>query len=207
MKELILFTGPEASGKTTIAYLIKKYLENQGIKAKVVRLRGTHTLAYILMLFMRDVLGLYGSELHYYRLKLPKRLKWLWLYIELLAVIPLIILYYYIMRLKYVVIGERSVVDVVVWLLTGIEDEPHKLLLRKPIKFLILLATRYRPRTVYVTADLNSLISRKPYEKSLIIKMLPYYNALAKHLELLKVNTSTCRTYKCAKEALKVLER
>lgn len=197
LKPLILFTGPDASGKSTLAYLLRGYLEKKGFKTKIVRLRGTHTLSYILMRLMRDALKLHGNDLHYYKVKIPKKFIVFWLYIEMLSVLPLIATYYYLARVKYVIISERSVIDVIIWLITGINDNIQLTLFSKPIKLLLLLATKYRNKTFYITAEIHELIFRKPADKMLVLKTFPHYNAFATCLKLRTINTSHYNPLEC----------
>jgi len=197
LKPLILITGPDGSGKSTLANLLRDHLEKKGLKAKVVRLRGTHTFAYVLMKLLRDVLKMHGSDLHYYKVKIPKKFIIPWLYLEFISIIPLIIIYYYLVRIRYAVISERSIMDVMIWLTTGIDSNVQKIFHSKPIRFLLLLATRYHDKTFYVTADIRDLISRKPNEKPWILKMLDYYNIFAKYLGFRTINTSYCSPQRC----------
>lgn len=207
LKPLILFTGPDASGKSTLACLLRYYLMRKGLKTKIVRLRGTHTIAYLLMKIMRDVLKLHGNDLHYYGLRIPEKLIGFWSHIEILSILPLVISYYYLMRLKYVVVSERSVVDVIVWILSGINDNARSTLLHKQLKFLILLAMRYQEKTFYVTAEVYELFLRKPSDKTLVLKMIPYYNAFAKYLGLKTINTSRNNPRKCLEVLISWLRR
>lgn len=187
LRQLILFTGPEGSGKTTIAFEIAKTVYKG--RSKIVRIRGSHTLAYIFIKFLRDVIGLRGSDLHFYRVRIPEGLLRLWIAIEALSIVPLLILYYYLFRLKYTVISERSILDVLVWILTGVRKPPKYFLRSFFIRLLILLSYRYRRVTFYITADKEVLLNRKPLENFLIAPMLPYYNALARSLGIKRIDT------------------
>ncbi len=205
LKPLILLTGPDGSGKTTISHGLRALFETQGVKVRIVRLRGTHTLAYVLMRFMRDVTGLRGTELHYFGLRIPKGLRSLWIYIETVSVLPLVFLYYYLLRIRYLIISERSLLDVIIWILTGVNETPSKLLSVKALKFLLLLAFKFKNYTIYVTASKSTLISRKATERSLIIKMKDYYDLLANRLSLTTIDTSTCSTTECLKRVLSII--
>jgi len=205
LKPLVLFTGPDGAGKTTMALMLKKYLERKGYKVKVVRIRGTHTFAYILMLFLRDVLNLRGTDLHYYNVRIPRKLVPLWIYIEFISLIPLIFGYYYVLRVMYFVISERSIIDVLVWLISGIEGG-FSSLKSSGIKLYLALIGKYSRRTIYMTADLRTLRNRKPDEEFLIYSMLSYYNVLAKVFLLKTINTASSSTIASFKILLELLK-
>jgi DNA polymerase III delta prime subunit len=205
LKPLILFTGPDGAGKTTMALMLKKYLEEKGSKVKVVRIRGTHTLAYIIMLFLRDILNLRGMDLHYYNVRIPRKLVPLWIYIEFISLIPLILGYYYILRVKYFVISERSIMDALVWLISGIEGGFSSLKF-SGIKLYLALIGKHSKGTIYMTADLRTLRNRKPDEEFLLYAMLPYYNALAKVFQLKTINTALSSTIASFKILLGLLK-
>jgi GTPase SAR1 family protein len=205
-KPLILFTGPDGAGKTTIALMLKKYLEERGYKVKVVRIRGTHTLAYILMLFLRDILGLKGTELHYYRVRIPKRLAGLWIYLEFLSLIPLMLWYYVLLRMRYVVVSERSILDALIWIITSFKDALDTTRLSR-FKLYLLLILKYSKCTVYVTASPEVLVERKPGEEFLVKKMWIYYDKIAKILKLKYVDTSSSHSIMTLQNVLHILRR
>jgi DNA polymerase III delta prime subunit len=190
LRPLVLFTGPDGAGKTTVALMLKKYLEKMGYRVKVVRIRGTHTLAYILMLFLRDILGLKGSDIHYYRVRVPRRLIGLWIYLEFLSLIPLILWYYVLLRIRYVVVCERSILDVLVWVMTSFKDTLNTTSLGR-FRPYILSILRYSKCTVYVTASPEVLVERKPGEEFLVKKMWIYYDKITKILELKYADTTS----------------
>jgi energy-coupling factor transporter ATP-binding protein EcfA2 len=194
LKPLILFTGPEGSGKTTLALYLKCILESSGYKVKVVKIRGTHTLAYLLVALLKKVFKFHGEGLHYYKVWMPNQLEKFWLLIEFISVVPLILVYYYLYRINYVVISERSLVDLIVWVLGGLKSK--KVVIKSlTFKIMLIFALRYKP--IYITANIDDLITRKPHEKDLILILFPYYEILKKILALKHINTSISRIDEC----------
>jgi len=194
LKPLILFAGPEGSGKTTLGLHLKRIFENNGYKVKVVRIRGTHTLAYLLAMFFKKVLKFHGEDLHYYKVWIPEHLEKFWLLVEFISAIPLILLYYYLYRVSYVVISERSLVDLVAWILGGLKSK--KDVVESPFfRIMLIFASKYKP--FYITANINDLIKRKSCEKDLILNLITYYEMLHKILELKCINTSKYTIKEC----------
>jgi len=201
---LIVLGGPDGSGKTTLALMLLKYFAMKKLRVKVVRIRGTHTLAYTLMVFLRRFSVFKGSGLHYYSFRVPPKLKGLWLVIELLSIFPLIALYYYVYRLVYdVVISERGALDFAVWVLTGVRPRPSSLFLRAFLKVAQSLILHFK--TIYITASKETLLKRKLSERDLISDMYCIYELLAKQLYLRRIDTTNLQPSKAFRELLKVL--
>jgi len=201
---LIVLGGPDGSGKTTLALMLLNYFATRGLRSKIVRIRGTHTLAYALMLFLRRFNIFKGNELHYYNFRVPSRLKDLWLIIELVSVLPLIVLYYYIYRMIYdIIIAERGVLDFAVWVLTGVRPRMSSPFTRVLLNVALSLALRFK--TIYITAKKEVLLERKQLERSLINNMHCIYELLAERLRLVRIDTSNLQPLEAFRELLKVL--
>jgi len=203
-RALIVLGGPDGSGKTTLALMLLKYFATKKLRAKVVRIRGTHTLAYVLMLFLRRFNIFKGGGLHYYNFRIPPKLRDLWLIIELVSALPLIVLYYYVYRMVYnVVIAERGVLDFAVWVLTGVRpcmSSPFTRMFLNVVQSLIL-----RFRTVYIIASKEVLLKRKRSERNLINNMYCIYELLAEQLRLRRIDTTNLQPSEALRELLKVL--
>jgi len=194
LKPLILFTGPEGSGKTTLALNLKRRLEGSGYKVKIVRIRGTHTLAFLIVMFLKKVFKFHGEQLHYYEVWIPRRLESFWALLEFISVIPLIVLYYHLYRVRYVVISERSLMDLVVWVLGGLKSK-NAIVRSFVFRVMLIFTLKYKP--IYITANVNELIKRKPYEKDLILNLLPYYELFRETLGLEYIDTSSRTISEC----------
>lgn len=187
-KPLILLAGPDGSGKTTLAIMLKKELEKQGYKVKIIWIRGTHSIAFLLSVFLKKLLKLYGNQLFYHQLYIPRKIMRFWLVVELVSILPLMIWYYHLYRLRYAIISERSLLDFAIWIVKGLGDE--KLVMRSyAYRIILTLINRYRP--IYIRAHITELINRKPYEKFLIQSFYPHYEALSKVFNLTTVDTTS----------------
>lgn len=186
-KPLILLSGPDGSGKTTLAVALKKDLENKGYKVKITWIRGTHTIAYLMTVFLKKIFKMHGNQLFYHNVYIPRKMIKLWVLIELISVIPLIIIYYHLSRLLYVVISERSLLDFAIWVLKGLGDEKN-IMRTFTYKIILILVNKYRP--IYITADIRHLIMRKPSERFFIMNFYPYFQAFSKVFNLITINTS-----------------
>ena len=187
LKPLIVFSGPDGAGKTTLAKMITAIISRRS-SVKIVRIRGTHTAAYLMMTFLRLFKGFKGRGLHYYGVRLPENMKGVWLWIELLSVAPLVILYYYLYRLRYTVISERGPFDLLIWLLTGLDLETTELSKRLPLRIILSWVMKFN--TIYVRADKDILLSRKPEEHFLIEQSFELGESLARNLDLTFVDTT-----------------
>lgn len=120
---VIVFFGPDGTGKSTQAQLLIGYLKSHGRRTRIAWLRGRHSLAFVIAKFF--------TKLGYYRIvKVPSgvvyrvfdpgllpKLQRFWGVIEFLSVLPWIILRIYLPRvLGYTVVAERYVVDTVVYI-------------------------------------------------------------------------------------------
>jgi hypothetical protein len=158
------------------------------------------------MLFLRNILGLKGSDIHYYRVRVPRRLIGLWIYLEFLSLIPLILWYYALLRVRYVVVCERSILDALVWVMTSFKDTLNTINLGR-FRLYILFILRYSKCTVYVTASPEVLVERKPGEEFLVKKMWIYYDKIAKTLKLKYVDTTSSHLLVTLRNILLLLQK
>ncbi|MEM2510411.1 MAG: hypothetical protein QXY40_06130 [Candidatus Methanomethylicia archaeon] len=193
---LVLFFGPDGSGKTTLARLLKQKLEKDRLKVKISWMRGTHTISLILALILSRFSNMRGEDNPYFKIKMPK-CKCFWQFLEFTSAIPIILLKYEIPVLfKYIVIGERSYIDLIVWITTTTNDWtfPKGFFAR----FLLKLAIRYT--NFYITADIHELMKRRSNEvnEAFIRKQYACYEIISKLIVTHKINT----TNKSSEESL-----
>jgi len=108
---IVLFVGPDGAGKTTQTELLIKYLRTRGLNVRSVWIRAVHTVAWVLSRYLEDrgfvrvMINPLGGTRRQFD---PRRSPWLgrlWLYVELLSLLPLVFL-----RVKIPVLLGRSVV-------------------------------------------------------------------------------------------------
>jgi len=187
---MILFFGPDGAGKTTLAKMLRKYFLKQGNhKVYVSWIRGTHTLALIIASFLSRFNNMKGADNPYFDIKIRKRDK-IWQFIEFISLIPLILLRYYIPnKIGFVVIGERSPIDSLIWIMQTTNDPKYF----KTIfgKFLLKFSST-ADLIFFITANRDILIKRRLNEK---INFFQYY-LYEKIYEILKRNYPRLKIYR-----------
>ena len=118
---VIIFFGPDGSGKSTQVKLLTRYLRSEGQKVKKVWIRSPHSLAYLLSRllirigFSRRVTNPYGHAQTILSLPNSPKFKIFWGLLELISVKPLVLLKVILpLFLGYTIVAERYVPDTVV---------------------------------------------------------------------------------------------
>ncbi len=165
MEKLICLYGPDGSGKTSIADLAANAIMKK-VKRKIKKswVRGSHLYVSLLARFLSRTYLFTGEDNPYYKIKIPPKLRKLWLVLEYTSFIIVFIGRIIIPRLLgFIVIAERSIVDFIVWILLTLRDP--RLLNTIYMKSIISLALKYK--CIYVTADPRILVSRRADELNL----------------------------------------
>jgi len=159
---MILFFGPDGAGKTTLARMLKRHLMKRNKhRVKVSWIRGTHMLALIIASFFSKFNSMRGVDNPYFGIKIKRRDR-IWQLIEFVSLLPRILIEYYIPhKIGYVVIGERSPIDSLVWIIATTRD-PQFL---KTIygKFLLSFSNS-ASKLIFVTARQDILVERRMSE-------------------------------------------
>ncbi|MGC9227642.1 thymidylate kinase [Caldivirga sp.] len=182
-RSLICLYGPDGAGKSTLA----KGLAGE-LGGVVSWMRGTHTFASLVarLLARFSVMRVGNRRNPYYGITVPNSLKPLWWFLEFASILPVWLLRYVLPSLRRTVVGDRGLVDFLVWvsLTTGLG-------FLRSIYGRATLALASRCVNVYVTAGLSIILSRRSGdEEEWIIEQLAVYNALAKALNSPTVDTS-----------------
>lgn len=120
MQKAISLSGPDGSGKTSIARLYYTYLGMRGCKATVHWFRGTHLFASVIARCLSKFDIFHGFYNPYYNISIPRRLRSLWILIEFLSIIPYVFTRRFL-SMFMIVIGDRGILDFIVWLIATLD--------------------------------------------------------------------------------------
>lgn len=199
---LIYFFGPDGSGKTTIIKLLRGYLFSRSVRTCASWFRGSHFLASLLARLLSRFAVFRGHDNPYYEITIPSRLRKAWLLIEFFSFLP-----HYLSRrflsLFCFVIGDRGVLDFIVWIIVTLRHP--KFMTSLLGRFLARLATKDLP--IYVTAGPAVLYKRSsntPHH--FLLRELSCYDVLAKNYADYVIDTSDKSPREVLDELLRYLQ-
>ncbi|WFO75983.1 hypothetical protein J4526_03815 [Desulfurococcaceae archaeon MEX13E-LK6-19] len=203
-QKIICFFGPDGSGKTTLARELAQLFAHKGIKTKISWMRGTHTFASVLARFLNKFKYFKGHDNPYYGIKIPSNFVFLWQFIEVISIIPIWFFRYVFPRLLgYVVIGERSLVDFIVWMILTTHD--YKFITSFLGKIILSLNNKLC-QNIYITANKDILIQRR---KDITIYTIPMqlllYDVIARNIKVPIIDTSNKDISSCMKELISII--
>jgi len=194
--QLLVFFGPDGSGKTTQAKLLASHFQQQGFKVRLVWIRAHHSLASILSKILASF-GYYrivfskGKTYKSFDVKLLPRLKRFWGFIEFVSVLPWILIKVKLpLLLGYVVIADRYVVDTIVSVAYFLGDCGFQSGYAAKILFTIGLKGAF---IIHMDAETSIIIERRKIETldlDYIWFQRRFYLSFATLLKALSINTS-----------------
>jgi len=155
---IILFIGPDGSGKSSLIKALNKVFQQKNLKAKHVWMRGSHTFISLLAKFLSQFKAFNGSENPYYSIKVPENTKRFWQFLEFIGAVPVIIFNFLIPSfMGYWVLADRYALDLAIWICLTTND--YDFLKKFEAKVLIALTLRTSAK-FYVTANIETLKRR-----------------------------------------------
>ena len=158
---LICLFGPDGSGKSALARELANILSSK-MRVRVSWIRGTHTFASIIARFLARFNSLRGRENPYYGICIPTSFRPVWQLIEFLSALPIWVFRFLIPSiLGYTVIGERSLIDLAIWISMTTRDLGF---LNSFLGRAILTISTKSSLNIYVKADMVTLRKRRGRE-------------------------------------------
>jgi len=197
---LLVLSGCDGSGKTTLARLLSTYLSRYG-SARVFWFRGSHLFASLLLRILSRFRAFRGSCNPYYGVCIPGGLRWLWIHVEFWSAVPYILLRALLSRVFDFLVCDRGVADFIVWVVTTLGYP--RFLSTLYGRFLVRLASR--EGAVYLYADRDVLVRRADVPAGFVHRESAVYNVLVKDLAKCRVDTGELKPAEAAARILKCL--
>jgi hypothetical protein len=213
LPKVIVFFGPDGSGKSTQCRLVVEYLTKKDLKVKKTWIRSPHTIAYFFSQFLiskgfvRTIRNPYGLQMKVPLLCVNSNLGRLWPWLELASVIPLVIIRVYIPRLLgFNVVAERFVVDSVVNISFYLSDP----FFYKNIVAKILIG--FLPKDailIHIDSDYQTMLTRRGQivdPEEFISFQRTEYAVLKQSLNTVTINTSHLNVQQVHSMIIQIIE-
>jgi len=197
---LLVLSGCDGSGKTTLARLLSIYLSRYG-SARVFWFRGSHLFASLLLRILSRFRAFRGGCNPYYGVCIPGGLRWLWTHVEFWSAVPYILLRALLSRMFDFLVCDRGVADFIAWVVTTLNYP--RFLSALYGRFLIRLASR--EGAVYLYADRDILVRRADVAADFVYREFAVYSALVESLAGCSVDTGRLRPGEAAAHVLRCL--
>jgi hypothetical protein len=198
----VTLSGADGSGKTTTTKLLSPYFSRYG-GVCVHWFRGSHLFVSVLARFLHRFRSFRGSCNPYYRICVPKRLRGVWIFLELVSLLPHLFARFLLVRVCSVVVCDRGLLDFLVWLVATL-DAPWIL---STLIGRFLLALVSGESTVYLYADVDTLAGRADVPRGFVARELAIYNVLARYFARCSIDTGRNRPAGVVAEVVRCLER
>jgi hypothetical protein len=202
IKEFITLSGTDGSGKTTTTKLLLLHFSRYG-SVCVHWFRGSHLFVSVLARFLHRFRSFRGSCNPYYRICVSKRLRRVWIFLELVSILPHLFARFLLGRVCRVVVCDRGLLDFIVWLVATL-DAPWVL---NTLIGRFLLALVSGESTVYLYADVDTLAGRADVPRGFVARELAIYNVLARYFARCSIDTGRNRPARVVAEVVRCLER
>jgi len=206
---LVVFFGPDGSGKTTQAKLLTSYFIKRGYKVKQVWIRSNHSLAalvskiFIILGYFRIAFSPDGDAYKIFDIRFLPKLKKIWCFLEFLSVLPWILFKVnFPLLLGYVVIADRYLVDTVVTIAYSFTDTNF---ISGFIAKVLLRMIPHNSFFIHLDANTKIILRRRNVERiqrDFIEFQKKWYTLFALSFGALSINTSNKKVYNTFNEII-----
>jgi len=199
--------GADGTGKSTIAKKIATiFLANDNV-AFIVRLRGGHVFAFLLIMLLKHFPQFRGKCNPMIGICIPSKMKTLWMCIELASTLVKAFTIMVISKLlRRNVIAERSPIDFLVWLTLTLRST--RFFTGIIYRIIMALSNSLCDVTIYIRANEEVLLMRRKgyVEEPVIPFELRIYDILARKLNLPIIDTSEKNPLESTEEAVEIIK-
>lgn len=201
---ILYFFGPDGSGKSTLTRALSQKLNERGCKVKLSWMRGSHTLTSVMANFLSRFELFKGTENPYFNIKIPKKMKSFWQFLEFLSALPVIFFrFIFPSSMGYWILADRYTLDLVVWICLTTDDP--EFLKKFLAKILISLSSKTRAK-FYVFANIEDLNKRTTDKIWFPSEQLMLYRKLAKAIDAQVINTSIKSVNESIEQVMQIID-
>lgn len=194
---LVVVTGVDGSGKTTIARFLVRYLKSKGFRAQYVWIKSLHTLAFLISRLF-EPLGWHRvlknpNNIIVSRFELPDSPSHhkIWSFIEFVSILPWIILRVNLpIFLGFTIVSDRYLIDSVVSISMRVQD---MFFANTFLGRLLLKMIAKETIVIHLDVDLYTILDRRPdieYTIEEVQHQIALYRLLAKKIGAFTIYTA-----------------
>ncbi len=198
MNRVVIVSGCDGSGKTTIVKILSSYLSKRS-EVSIHWLRGSHLHMSIIYRILSRLNTFKGYDNPYYKVSIPITLRPIFVFLEFTSFLPHFFARWLKKYFNDYVLCDRGTLDFLIWIMTTLRY--LKFLGTILGKFLFTLALKESP--IVLTAKLDILRSRSDVPSSFLFKEYLYYTVLQKYVARSIIDTSNKKPIRVAVEVLR----
>jgi energy-coupling factor transporter ATP-binding protein EcfA2 len=198
MGRIVVVSGCDGSGKTTVIRILSSYLSRRH-RVSIHWLRGSHLHMSIIYRVLSRLRTFRGYDNPYYKVSVPATAKTLFVFLEFTGFLPHLFARWLRKYLNDFVLCDRGTLDFLIWVMTTLR---YPRFLRTILgRSLFKLSLKESP--VVLTAELNILRARSDVPINFLSREYLYYSILQKYVAGSIIDTSNKKPTRVVAEVLR----